>query len=195
MHSLLVRGIGSREKLQTYHGDQDDPIHEKINLILLAGCSIPGVISLHRNKGNDMKVKTNGLVGSALDWAVARCEHTVKRHKYGSPVFNPKTKRVYETQGLEQIGVNFTPSTDWAQGGPIIEREDIDLMGVWDNRELSPDVYSLERLHFTAGMDFSALFGHVYTYRQDGPTKLVAAMRCYVESKFGDIVEIPDELI
>jgi hypothetical protein len=30
---------------------------------------------------------------------------------------------------------------------------------------------------------------------QNGPTPLVAAMRCYVASKLGDTVEIPDDLV
>jgi hypothetical protein len=30
---------------------------------------------------------------------------------------------------------------------------------------------------------------------QNGPTPLIAAMRCYVASKFGDEVETPEELL
>jgi hypothetical protein len=30
---------------------------------------------------------------------------------------------------------------------------------------------------------------------QYGPTPLIAAMRCYVASKLGDEVEVPDELL
>jgi hypothetical protein len=33
-----------------------------------------------------------------------------------------------------------------------------------------------------------------YHNRQHGPTPLIAAMRCYVASKLGDAVEIPEEL-
>jgi hypothetical protein len=56
----------------------------------------------------------------------------------------------------------------WAQGGPIIEREGIALIPGW----------TAERPGFSA----------------DGPTPLIAAMRCYVASKLGDDVEIPEEL-
>jgi hypothetical protein len=31
--------------------------------------------------------------------------------------------------------------------------------------------------------------------RAEGPTPLIAAMRCYVASKLGDTVEIPEELL
>lgn len=123
-------------------------------------------------------MRTSELTGAALDWAVAMCEHAIKRHKYGSPCFNPDTKRIYETEGLQQIGVNFAPSTDWAQGGPIIEREAITVS------EGSP-VVGLEWMACDRGS----------THIQHGPTYLIAAMRCYVASKLGDEIDVPEELI
>lgn len=68
-----------------------------------------------------------------------------------------------------------TPSTDWAQGGPIIEREHI---GTY---------------HFVLpedGWAASVFDDPIYV----GPTPLIAAMRCYVASKLGDEVEVPEEL-
>ena len=74
---------------------------------------------------------------------------------------------------------NYT--TDWAQGGPIIEREkittDYDYNGpglAWVCRSFDVDGNALQR--------------------QYGTTPLIAAMRCYVASKLGDKVEIPGEL-
>ena len=65
-------------------------------------------------------------------------------------------------------------STDWALAGPIIEREGITVRrytdALWDA--------SIGRLDYVA----------------DGPTPLIAVMRCYVASKLGDEVEVPDEL-
>jgi hypothetical protein len=67
-------------------------------------------------------------------------------------------------------------STDWSQGGPIIERECIDLqyqggdVDVW-----AADIFDADC--------------SVY-----GDTALVAAMRCYVVSKLGDEVDVPEEL-
>ena len=63
-------------------------------------------------------------------------------------------------------------STNWSQGGPIIEREGITLrcgLHGWD-AELE---------------EFDAI--------SHGPTPLIAAMRCYVCSIMGDVVEIPEE--
>jgi hypothetical protein len=61
-------------------------------------------------------------------------------------------------------------STDWSLGGPIIERERIDVQ---------PDTYPT----------WSADRGHI-----TGPTLLVAAMRCYVADKLNGEVEIPEKL-
>lgn len=67
-------------------------------------------------------------------------------------------------------------SNDWTQGGPIIEQEGISIASI--------DPY------WQASMPST-----VYEGEQDGPTPLVAAMRCYVASKLGDEVEVPDELV
>ena len=104
-----------------------------------------------------MRVKTNELTGAALDWAVAKCEGVV----YHGPAW---TKY----------------STDWAQGGPIIEREGINL----DNYAKNPKWSA-----WTPAPDRES--GEAQAY---GPTPLIAAMRCYVASKLGDEVEIPEEL-
>jgi photosystem II stability/assembly factor-like uncharacterized protein len=63
-------------------------------------------------------------------------------------------------------------STDWALGGPIIEQEKIEL--THDGFEWWARIWADE--------DY------------EGPTPLIAAMRCYVASKLGDEVEVPDEL-
>jgi hypothetical protein len=75
----------------------------------------------------------------------------------------------------------FEPSSKWSQGGPIIEREKISVIGYTDQWEACADV----------GI-------YVDNYQGDwisGPTALIAAMRCYVASKIGDEVEIPKELL
>lgn len=102
-----------------------------------------------------MKVKTSELTGAALDWAVAKCEGNTGN---------------FTIDG-------YSPSTDWSQGGPIIEREGIatkpDGFGSW--------------AAIIEGGDKDDIGG--------GPTPLIAAMRCYVASKLGEECDIPDELI
>lgn len=124
-----------------------------------------------------MKIKTTEITGPALDWVVAQVVHANLQRTYGEPVFNPKTKRIYQTQGLQQIGVNYSPSTNWSQGGPIIEREGITVC------HGSP-VHGLEWL----ACDRSS------THIQHGPSYLIAAMRCFCASKLGEEVELPEKL-
>ena len=73
-------------------------------------------------------------------------------------------------------------STNWAQGGPIIERERMDIE-CWD----------FHSMPWKASMwwDDENSSGDIQMY---GPTPLIAAMRCYVTSKLGNEVEIPEEL-
>jgi hypothetical protein len=124
-----------------------------------------------------MKIKTSELTGAALDWAVAKCADLPYPH-------------VYDEQG--EI-VEVSPSTDWAQGGPIIERESIFVL-----REQSG--FKGRRLWAaTSGANKAVGLNEdsIKLYRDDfyfGPTPLIAAMRCYVASKLGDTVEIPGEL-
>jgi hypothetical protein len=118
-----------------------------------------------------MKVKTNELSGAALDWAVAKCE--------GCRVeFNHQYTEETKFDGWWQLGPNhWQPlnkySTDWAQGGPIIERE---------KTAIKENGYG----HWFAKVGAGKWMR--------GPTPLIAAMRCYVASKLGDEVEIPEEL-
>jgi hypothetical protein len=116
-----------------------------------------------------MKIKTTELIGPALDWAVATFEGLKTE---GGTVI---TNAVYLGEDLNTWPVEWNPSEDWAQGGPIIEQSLI---------VLSPD----PSLGWTARSYMDAV-----TY--SGPTALVAAMRCYVASKLGNEVEIPEELL
>jgi hypothetical protein len=110
-------------------------------------------------------MKTNELTGAALDWAVAKCEGVTWMAFPGY---------------LYQHGEGHY-SSDWSQGGPIIERES---MGIWmyqwnEQGEAEQGWYAEDKDG-----------DHVQT----GPTPLIAAMRCYVASKLGDEVDVPEEL-
>ena len=102
-------------------------------------------------------MKVSELTGAALDWAVATCEGL----DYWEPEIGPSQPEY---------------STDWAQGGPIIEREAI---AHWPDEE--------------GGWFASANEGRGKDFH--GPTPLIAAMRCYVASVLGDEVEVPEELM
>lgn len=122
-----------------------------------------------------MKLKTTELQRSALDWAVAKCE-------FNEPHYEPDDWLVYVTErDSDDDGWIFKPSTDWSQGGPIIEREWLDVTP-WPN-ESDEDMRWQCKQHDS--IDCVAF----------GPTPLIAAMRCYVASKLGDEVDVPDELM
>ena len=82
---------------------------------------------------------------------------------------------------------DYSPSTDWAQGGPLIERERVKVFpnvgGTWSAQIRHTESHPLVSHPVLAGWTNSP-----------GPTPLIAAMRCLVASRLGDEVEIPDEL-
>ena len=73
-------------------------------------------------------------------------------------------------------------STDWSEGGPIIEKE-------WLHVEPWPNASDEDRRWSCTQYDLTTPVGAM------GPTPLIAAMRCYCCSKLGDEVEIPEELL
>lgn len=107
-----------------------------------------------------MKVKTSELKGSALDWAVGYVEE---------PDWSKS-----QVVNIPCLVTHKKYSTEWAQGGPIIEREKISLRSFDSCWQAS--IKSL-----------------VMDADKDAP--LIAAMRCYVASKLGDEVDIPEELL
>ena len=121
-------------------------------------------------------MKTAELKGNALDWAVAKAKGiTVYPSKQGKKWLSKRWMTADYGEFNHRHGTPWwNPSTDWAQGGPIIERERITL------RNYKPALWdaSIGRLDYVG----------------DGKTPLIAAMRCYVASKLGEEVEIPDEL-
>jgi hypothetical protein len=124
-------------------------------------------------------MNTSELTGAALDWAVARCE--------GLLCFGYRTdgKRFAVEDSDGQVE-GFMPATDWAQGGPIIEREGISLTSYLDEE----DPYWIGSVE----CQYKNFNATAY-YEEYGPTPLIAAMRCYVVSKLGDTIDIPDELL
>jgi len=124
-----------------------------------------------------MKVKTSELIGIALDWAVAKCEGWPIEIDRG--VSTGRTLITLTRQRHEEC----RPSTDWAQAGPIIEHEEIGI------KRRAP---CFPQEQWEASGSITAK-GAGYWFAV-GPTPLIAAMRCYVASKLGDKVDIPEEL-
>jgi len=114
-------------------------------------------------------MKTSELTGAQLDWAVAKCEGLE------SETLDPIT---WACTAYPSGCYNY--STNWAQGGPIIEREWLHVTP-WPNESDEEIRWQCVQHDNIDCMYF-------------GPTPLIAAMRCYVASKLGDEVDIPEEL-
>ena len=107
-------------------------------------------------------MKTNKLTRAALNWAVHYAIHG-------------------ECEGYSP----FEYSTDWAQGGPIIDNLMKGEFFMMENGEEEGENACHVAYSRTPHDNFHGF----------GPTLLIAAMRCYVASKLGDDIEIPPELI
>ncbi len=125
-----------------------------------------------------MKIKTSKLTGAALDWAVAKAEGILDRIEL------EQVNGVWSV-AIPDLGCSFEPSTCWTQGGPIIEREKIDLF----TEKGTPESWVASVARYQNGAKLVGWRRHQY-----GPTPLIAAMRCYVASKLGDEVDVPEEL-
>ena len=117
-----------------------------------------------------MKIKTSELTDAALDWAVQEIEYQ---------------RMVAEGEHVKQwvlddhrtgAGINHY-STDWLWGGPILDRERITIRQ-WTDMPI---------IH--------AYMPHDGAPWGAGPTPLIAAMRCYVASKLGNQINVPEELL
>ena len=118
-------------------------------------------------------MKTAELTGAALDWAVALIE-------FPHPDYEDSDRLVY-VHGDDEF--HYTPSTVWAQGGAIIEREEISVTREFASGRVEWAAWTPAPIR-----DDAEAFGY-------GETPLIAAMRCYVASKLGDEVEVPEELL
>ena len=122
-------------------------------------------------------IKVSELTGADLDWAVAKADEERDvlfcQRQYGRLLV--RIAGDHETRDIEWP---YTPSTNWAQGGPIIERGEISVN--WANGQW--------QAHTVNNQD-------EYEQIEYGPTPLIAAMRCYVASKMGDTIKVPEELL
>lgn len=132
-----------------------------------------------------MKVKTSELSGNSLNWVVAKCENIELTIEWGTLWFNGSLS------GYE----SYNPSCNWTQGGPIIDREHVEIRPTLTEggyrTSNSQDAVSATILlpNGATALDIEKV---VFDY---GPTPLIAAMRCYVASKLGEEVDIPEELL
>jgi len=118
-----------------------------------------------------INTRTDTLTGSALDWAVAFCQ-------------NPRNVRLVPEEFVFFHTDRYHYSINWGMGGPIMEKENICA---------KPHISQRDGKHFYACKWNEA--GDIGEYPSIGSTQLIAAMRCYVNSKLGATVDIPEELL
>ena len=129
-------------------------------------------------------IKISETTNLQLDWLVAKCEGK------NAVLHDDDITRCIVVAAPSGVykGV-WRPTTNWSQGGPIIEREGIDVQqlfgGGCEGSFSQPVGWQAKR--YIAG-------GSINPPYFNGPTPLIAAMRCYVASKLGENAEVPEEL-
>lgn len=135
-----------------------------------------------------MKHKTSELEGVLLDAAVALAlgaEYVIVNGEGCHALVSQQETPGFALSGcqIDRLSAyrKFRPSTDWSDGGPIIERECIWISPVFFDAfdEFAP---------FT--VDYWEATDSRTGRRGQGATPLIAAMRAYVASKLGDEVEL-----
>ena len=139
-----------------------------------------------------MKHKISELEGALLDAAVAKIEmeNDPRISMWGDrPWLDDDT-----TAGHGMRGRGYRPSTDPRDGWPIIERENISV--IWGGSDVWFAVKSTELGVSGSVRDeetgiISPITLALYGRSHKGKTSLIAAMRAYLASSYGDEVELP----
>lgn len=127
------------------------------------------------------------LGGAALDWAVAICENQPVAHdpmgfetgsESGYWIWDDSASAL-RNRTYQLIGREYSPSSNWAQAGPIMERHDIYPSRYYGCGENNPN-------QFQAGSGLA---------RSRGETPLIAAMRSLIRSNFGNEIDVPETLL
>jgi hypothetical protein len=123
-------------------------------------------------------IKVSEATGTALDWLVAKAKGIPleELYVYGRKPYQSLFRRTRDDDGnldgQYMTGPDLLFSSKWEAGGPIKESHKINI---------------------------TYCNGHVEAvvngYYGQGPTELIAAMRCYVSSKLGETVEVPEGLV
>lgn len=150
-----------------------------------------------------IEVRVSNLVGAALDWAVAKAAE-LRMFEMGPDGNWPGNFAVTQATQVEPAiirdlmgrlwfeaslrTVPWSPSTDWSQGGPLIEKYQVALVPeAHDGKE---GTESSERWY----ADVYYKGGEQYT-TEHCDTALIAACQAIVATEFGDTVQVPKELM
>ena len=125
-----------------------------------------------------IEVRVSNLVGAALDWAVAQVEGVETSWRYGRELV-----KVHDRGGIklvESIRSIYSPSIDWSQGGPLVDKHH---GGLHYEAHLAD-----ANFRYSSGPGRTGFWCY-------GPTALIAFCRGLVKAKLGDTVQVPKELM
>lgn len=119
-----------------------------------------------------MRIQVSALTEPQLIWAIAKAEGYID--DCNSWLYLASVEEANDSEAWRPLS--------WSVAGPIIEREAHNLF------------------KHNGGTDWCCACnvprdGYTAIITADGPTPLIAAMRCYITSKLGENVEVPDELL
>ncbi len=135
-----------------------------------------------------ISVMAGNLTGAALNWVVAMAEGYTQDSEDQTCIISPKGEPTSCTARSAVQGYGYRPSSDWAQGGPLIEKHQIALVA-----EAHDGMPGTERsLRWYADVYYDG--GQQYT-TEYCDTALIAACRAIVAIHFGDTVQVPKWLL
>ncbi|WP_332729290.1 phage protein NinX family protein [Pseudomonas sp. ESBL2] len=127
-----------------------------------------------------IEVRVSNLIGAALDWAVAMAEGYKQDTENHLTIISPRgVFTSVSTRGASE-GFGFRPSTNWDQGGPLIDKHN---GSIHHNPHLEDS-----SCRYSAGPAGAGIWLY-------GQTALVAFYRSLVLTKLGDTVQVPKELM
>lgn len=127
-----------------------------------------------------VEVNVRDLVGPALDWAVGLCMGWEYRK-----CRNLACMGWYDGKQENFQCISWRPSTDWTQGGELLEKYCSSFGLVQDSSRNNWRAFAYKT--DAQDVEFKRLAG--------GPTILVAACRAIVLVSLGDTVKVPAELM
>lgn len=124
------------------------------------------------------KVRVDGVEGAVLDWLVAKAEGLLDQSiKVGEATATAVVIDEHGEMFDMRYGVDYSPSTNFSQEGPIRMREKLSV-----GPTCNGDWYANNPFACAPQMGY-------------GPTPNIAAMRCFVMSRLGEEIEVPDVLV
>lgn len=130
--------------------------------------------------GRVVDVQVSGLVGAALDWAVAKAENVFVH--IGDPELGDDLRVFFVRGGCMATVFRYSPSTDWKIGGPLIDRYGLSLIAPEEGFSQWSAVK--EWCH-----------GDIESTYPESPTALIAVCRAIVAGHLGEVVSVPAELV